>query len=162
MSMIDLEFEELEALLPRETDTAAYALLLVQFDARESDIESALRSLRVSLVGTAGASDRTAHDTRYRDFCARLAKVRKARLLSTPGTRAAVANEATARAEASHALLTAASRQLVEATATGERTIAELERQGAQMQGSRDKLTQVNADLAHSNRLLTRMSQWFR
>jgi hypothetical protein len=162
-SLIDFEFEELEVLLPPETDKAAYTRAIAEFDLRESDAESALRSLRVSLVGTSVDSKiKAVREGRYRMYCARLATLRKACVLGTPSARVAVANDATARAEASHALLVQASRQLADAIENGEQTIVELDRQGRQIQGTRNKLAQVNTELSYSNRLLSRMSQWFR
>jgi len=157
-AMIEIEFEELESLLPLETDEVAYARAIAEFKAREVYAERALRELQVSFVGCR----KPRYDARHRDFCDRLSKLRKAcRVARAMNKSTTATDEHQQQQQQSRALLVTSLSQLNEAAVTGESTSTELDRQQQKIKETTDKTREMQAGIDRSNRLIKRMSQWF-
>jgi len=133
-----------------------------------------LDQMKLEIHSVAGKAQKDAYNQKIASFRTRVAAAKKALLFSGSAAAAAAAGGAPAgslaarqqtqeeRQAAQLETLRKARAQLAETEAVGVNTVQELAKQGEQIKKTRDNMDEVNQNLNHSNKLLNKMSQWWR
>jgi methylthioribose-1-phosphate isomerase len=128
--------------------------------------------MKMEIHSVSGKAAKDSYNAKMTSFNTRVAAAKKALLFSGSASAASasgVGNSAQARQQtqeekqaASLEVLKKARQQLAETEAVGVNTVNELAKQQDQIKKSRDNMEEVNSNLHHSNKLLNKMSQWWR
>lgn len=127
--------------------------------------------MKMEIHSVSGKAAKDAYNAKMTSFNTRVAAAKKALLFSGSASAASsgVGNGAVARQQtqeekqaASLEVLKKARQQLAETEAVGVNTVNELAKQQDQIKKSRENMEEVNSGLHHSNKLLNKMSQWWR
>ena len=124
-------------------------------------------------IHTVPSASKTKYKEKIASFKLRVDAAKKTLLFSGSASAAAAAGGANGgmyakqqsmeeKQAASLEVLKKSRQQLAETEATGINTVNELEKQNNQIKKTRVNTQEINADLSHSNKLLNKMSQWWR
>jgi chromosome segregation ATPase len=132
-----------------------------------------LDQMKLEIHSVSAKAQKDAYNAKIASFRTRVAAAKKALLFS--GSAAAAAGGSANmgslaqrqqtqedRRAAQLETLKKANAQLAETEAVGINTVNELAKQGEQIKKTRDNVDEVNQNLNHSNKLLNKMSQWWR
>jgi len=138
-------------------------------------VEAIFRDMKMEIHSGPTKAAKDGYNAKINAFKTRVATAKKALLFSGSSSAAAAAAGngpnagAYARQQSAEekqaetlAILQAARRQLAETEDVGVSTVNELQKQQEQIQKSRQNMEEVNSGLNHSNKLLNKMSQWWR
>lgn len=121
--------------------------------------------MEIHSVGSKSAKD--AYNAKITEFKNRVAAARKAQLMGSASSGPSSSMHAKQQSQeerqaASLAMLKKSQQQLHETEVIGAETAATLASQTEQIKKQRETMTEVNADLSHSNKLLNKMQKWWR
>jgi len=167
MSMMDSHVETLDELLrgiegPHKDDKAR-----VEADLEEADETLSQMKMEIHSCGTKAEKDK--YNAKIKEFQGRIAAARKGLLFSGSSGSSSSSSAASARIQsteekqaASLEVLKKARQQLAETEAIGTSTVENLAKQNEQIKKSKENVREINSNLSHSNKLLNKMSQWWR
>lgn len=170
MSAMDNRVETVEDLLKGIEGEHKSNKARVESDLAE--VEETLNQMKMEIHSVAGKPAKDAYNAKITTFKTRVAAAKKSLLFSGSSSAAAASSGSSSLAArqqsqeekqaASLEVLKKSRQQLAETEATGVSTVNELDKQNNQIKKSRENMDEVKSNLNHSNKLLNKMSQWFR
>jgi len=138
-----------------------------------AEVDETLKQMGMEIHSVAQKAKKDEYQAKIKQFQARAAAGRKALLFQGASGSAAGAGGAGAqiaakqasaeeKQQASLAVLQRARQQLAETEAIGVETVQHLDAQNKQLASQKEKMVEINSNLNHSNKLLNKMSQWWR
>lgn len=136
------------------------------------EAEDTLKQMKMEVHGVGNKQQKDAYNAKIANFNTRIAAAKKSLLFSGSSSAAAASSGASTiaahqqsqaeRSQQSLEVLKKARQQLAETEQIGTETVTNLAKQTEQIKGMAEKTRDVNSGLSHSNKLLNKMSQWWR
>jgi len=165
MSMMDSHVETVEELLRGIEGEHKEDKTRVENDL--SEVDESISQMKIEIHSVAGKAAKDGYNAKIKEFQTRVATAKKGLLFS--GAASASAGSLAARQQTNEQkenqnleILKKARQQLAETEEVGVATVTTLHDQTNQMKKIKGNTTEVVDSLNHSNKLLNKMSQWWR
>lgn len=169
MSMMDIHCDTVDECLGEIEIMMMDHTQCDKVEARLVDVSDTLDQMKMELHSVKSQAAKEHYNSRIRAFHARIGVVRKTVLFAgasssssyVAGTKGCV-QTIEQKQQVSLNILRQANKQLAQSEQLGLETISNLQGQGEQIQGTTRKVEDVNNHLSHAQKLLNKMSRWWR